>query len=474
MSAGPVDEWAASDLAALERAGLRRHLEPLDSPQGAVVTLGGRQYLNFSSNDYLGLAAEPALARAAAAALERHGTGAGASRLVVGDTAAHASLERALARFEGAEAALVFNSGFAANTGVLPALLGPGDVVFSDALNHASLVDGCRLSRAQTVIYPHCDAAALGELLRAHPGRRRLVVTDAVFSMDGDRAPVRALRALCDQHGAGLMVDEAHATGVLGATGAGLCELEGVRPDVLMGTLSKALGSFGAYVAGSAALREVLLNRARAFVFSTALPAALCAASEAALEHLRRTPALRERLGRNLQAFAAGLRGLGLAAEPSSAIFPVVLGAPARAVEAAQALRDARVLVKPIRPPTVPEGTSRLRFALSAAHTPQHLERALEALAGVLRPARRPLARSPSPTEDLLSLSREARDDGASTSSARTETAEPVQPEQSRGPLPHQPQRRGQPSSPASHAGERVRVGGLRRQPPPGSGTRDS
>jgi len=389
MRTSPVDAWAATELAALERAGLRRQLEPLDSPQGAVVTLGGRQYVNFSSNDYLGLANEPALARAAAAALERHGTGAGASRLVVGDTVAHASLERALARFEGTEAALLFNSGFAANTSVLPALLGPGDVVFSDALNHASLIDGCRLSRAQTVVYPHRDAAALDALLRAHPGRRRLLVTDAVFSMDGDRAPLKALRALCDEHGVALMVDEAHATGVLGATGAGLCELEGVQPDILMGTLSKALGSFGAYVAGSSVLREVLVNRARGLVFSTALPAALCAASEAALEHLRRTPALRERLWRNVRRFTAGLRELGLAAEPSSAIFPVVLGAPERAVHAAEALRDARVLVKPIRPPTVPEGTSRLRFALSAAHTPEHLERALESLADVLRPARR-------------------------------------------------------------------------------------
>ncbi len=390
----PVDAWAAEALETLEAQGLRRTLEPLESPQGAVVRVGGRELVNFSSNDYLGLANDGAVVAAAQAALARHGTGAGASRLIVGDSRAHRALERALAGFERTEAALVFSSGYAANLGVLSALAGPADVVFSDALNHASLIDGCRLARAQVVVYPHRDVAALEALVARHPGRRRLVVTDAVFSMDGDRAPLGALRALCDAQGLALMVDEAHATGVLGPTGAGLCELEGVRADVLMGTLSKALGGVGAYVAGSAAQRELLVNAARSFVFSTALPPAVCAAAETALAVVREDGARRERLWGNIRAFAAGLRALGLEAQEDSAVFAVVLGTPERALAAAAALREEGLLVKAIRPPTVPPGTSRLRFALSAAHTQAQVAHAVEALGRALRGEKRP---SPGP-----------------------------------------------------------------------------
>lgn len=379
--AGPVDSWARDDLAALEAKGLRRKLEPLESPQGARIRVGGREYLNFSSNDYLGLANDAAVRAAAREAVARHGVGAGASRLIVGDSTAHQALERALADFEGAEAALVFNSGYAANVGVLSALLSPGDVVFSDALNHASLIDGCRLAKAQVVVYPHGDVAALDALVARHSGRRRLVVTDALFSMDGDRAPLKALAALCRREGLGLMVDEAHATGVLGPRGAGLCEAEGVVPDVLMGTLSKALGCVGAYVAGSQALREVLVHKARSLVFSTALPPALCVAAEVALTRLRTDTSLRTQLWRNIAVFARGLRALGLPAHEASPIFSVVLGTPERAVAASLALRARGLLVKPIRPPTVPEGTSRLRIALSAAHEVADLDLLLGALA---------------------------------------------------------------------------------------------
>nr|WP_216669623.1 8-amino-7-oxononanoate synthase [Corallococcus exiguus] len=367
---------------ALSAKGLRRVLEPLDSPQGAEVRVGDGRLVNFSSNDYLGLAASPAVRAAAASALERYGVGTGASRLVVGDMVPHQRLEARLARFERAEAVRLFNSGYAANTGILPALVGPGDAVFSDALNHASLVDGCRLSRARVVVYPHSDVAALTRALAETPARRKLVVTDSVFSMDGDVAPLRELVTACEAHGAALMVDEAHATGVLGARGAGLCEALGVedRVDLRMGTLSKALGGLGAYVATSRAVADLLVSRARPFVYSTALPAALCAAAECAVDLVEHDPAPRERLWGHIHRFTDGLRALGLPAEPRSAIFPVILGEPSRALDAAKRLREAGLLVKAIRPPTVPDGTSRLRFCLSAAHTTGHIDLALEAL----------------------------------------------------------------------------------------------
>ncbi|NTX05097.1 8-amino-7-oxononanoate synthase [Myxococcus sp. CA040A] len=384
-SSAPASGWAREELASLQARGLRRYLEPLDSPQGPVVRVGGETLVNFSSNDYLGLAASASVRAAAIAAVERYGLGTGASRLVVGDTAVHHRLEARLAAFERAEAVLLFNSGYAANTGILPALVGPGDAVFSDALNHASLVDGCRLSRARVVVYPHADVEALTKALEETPARRKLVVTDTVFSMDGDVAPLREIVAACRAHGAALMVDEAHATGVLGARGAGLCEELGLEDqvDLRMGTLSKALGGQGAYVATSRAVADLLISRARPFIYSTALPAAMCAAAEAAVEAVEKDPELRERLWRNIRRFSDGLRSMGLRAEPRSAVFPVVLGGPERALEAARKLREAGVLVKAIRPPTVPEGTSRLRFCLSAAHTLGHVDLALESLRGV-------------------------------------------------------------------------------------------
>ncbi len=380
---GPARAWAEEELARLASRGLVRSLEPLQGAQGPRVRVGGRELLNFSSNDYLGLAAHPALREAAARALAQHGVGAGASRLVVGDSEAHHALEARLASFERAEAVRLFNSGYAANTGLIPALVGPEDAVFSDALNHASLVDGCRLSRARTVVYPHADVEALEAALRRTPARRRLIVTDAVFTMDGDLAPLAELVPLARAHGAALLVDEAHATGVLGPRGAGLCEALGLgdQVDLRMGTLSKSLGAFGAYVATSHAVAQLLLSRARPLVFSTSLPAALCAAAEAAVDLVEQDTALRARLWRHIRRFSEGLRALGLPAEPRSAVFPVVLGTPEAALAAAARLREAGLLVKAIRPPTVPEGTSRLRFCLSAAHEDEDLERALQALA---------------------------------------------------------------------------------------------
>ena len=380
---GLVDTWAAESLSALERAHLRRFLEPLETPQGPHVTLGGRSFVNFSSNDYLGLANDGEVIEAGREALSRHGLGAGASRLIVGDSLAHRSLENALARFLKTQAALLFNSGYAANLGVLSALFGPGDVIFSDALNHASLIDGCRLSRAQVVVYPHRDVEALEALVLAHPGRRRVVVTDTVFSMDGDRAPLRAIFELCARHGLALMVDEAHGTGVLGAGGRGLCELEGVEPDLHVGTLSKALGGFGAFVGCSAATRELLFNKARSLVFSTSLPPAICAAAECALSKLA-APELRASLQARIDQLSSGLQALGYEARPDSAVFSVVLGDPELALNASARLREKGLLVKAIRPPTVPVGTSRLRLSVSAAHSEADVGRLLETLTPTL------------------------------------------------------------------------------------------
>src|SRR5512139_602209 len=268
----PALDWLDGALADLEVHGLRRALEPLASPQGPVVEVGGRRLVNLCSNDYLGLAADPRLRRAAAEAAEAEGAGSGASRLVAGDLPIHGRLERALAAFEGTEAALLFNSGYHANAGVPAALVGRDDAVFSDVLNHASILDGCLLSRAELVRYRHCDVQELADLLARTRARRKLVVTDAIFSMDGDAAPLRELAELCERHGAMLYVDEAHAEGVLGPRGGGLAEALGVadRVDVHMGTLGKALGAAGAFVAGERRLVELLVTRARTFVFTTA------------------------------------------------------------------------------------------------------------------------------------------------------------------------------------------------------------
>jgi len=341
----------------------------------------GERLINFSSNDYLGLAADPRIAQALADGARAWGTGAGASRLVSGDFLPQHELEQELARFEGSEAAVLFGSGYAANCGILPALAGPEDLILSDALNHASIIDGCRLSRARVEVFPHLDVGVAERLLRT-PARRKLVVTDAVFSMDGDRAPLPELAALCASSGAVLVVDEAHATGVIGPHGAGLCAEQGVSADLRMGTLSKSFGVAGAYVASSRAVCELLVNRARPLIFSTALPPALACAAVAALRILAGSEGdeRRARLWSSVRRFAAGLQSVGIPARDDSPIFPVVLGSPERAVSVAAQLRASGILAKAIRPPTVPAGTSRVRFALSASHTQAHIDAALAAI----------------------------------------------------------------------------------------------
>jgi 8-amino-7-oxononanoate synthase len=385
--AHPTLDWIDAELAKLEQAGLRRSLEPLGSMQGPVVEVGGRRLVNLCSNDYLGLAGDERLRRAAAEAALAEGAGSGASRLVAGDLAIHGRLERALAAFHGTERALLFNSGDHANLGVPPALVGRDDALFSDVLNHASLVDGALLSRADHQRYRHGDVGELDTLLARSKARRKLVVTDAVFSMDGDAAPLRDIAEACGRHGAMLYVDEAHAVGVLGPTGAGLAEALGLkeRVDVSMGTLGKALGAFGAYVAGETRLTDLLVSRARTFVFTTALPPAACAAALAALALVRAEPERRARLGALVERLRAGLAARGFdVARVASPIFPVVLGTEARALAAAAALRERGFFVRAIRPPTVPRGTSRLRVALSAGHEPAQVDAFLGALDEVL------------------------------------------------------------------------------------------
>jgi 8-amino-7-oxononanoate synthase len=384
-----LDEELGDELERLTAAGQRRELRRWVGPHGPRIELGGRALASFSSNNYLGLAGDPALGAAATGAIAEAGLGAAASRLIAGNHAEHEALEVELAGFHRAEAALLFNSGFQANVGVIPALVGRGDLVLSDRLNHASLIDGCRLSRAAVEVYPHGDVAVLEHILAARrpAARRALVVTESVFSMDGDRAPLADIAAVCARNGAWLMVDEAHAVAALGPGGQGIAAEVGVVPDVLVGTLGKGFGTFGAYVAGSQVLRQVLIHRARSFVFTTALPPAVAAAGRAAValvagpEGERR----RARLAGHIEGFAGALRSAGLLAAGAgrSAIFPVILGSEHRAMEAAARLASDGFHVQGIRPPTVPPGTSRLRISLMATHSEDQVDALARAVLGL-------------------------------------------------------------------------------------------
>ena len=360
--------------------------------------------ISFCSNDYLGLASDPRLLSAAVAAGARDGFGASASRLVSGDLPAHRQLEAGLARFLGRQAALVFPTGYQANLGVLAALAGAEDLIVSDALNHASIIDGCRLSRAEVAVYPHADErAAADQLAGAGRFRRRILVTESLFSMDGDAAPLVALAEAAAAHDAILIVDEAHAFGVLGPAGRGLCAAAGVVPDVLVATLGKALGSAGGFVAGDRALRDVLVNRARTFIYTTALPPPVAAAADAALELVAGAEGDRRRhlLGEHRAWLDEQLASLGLGGRlgPKAAgdaptagpmrprpgpIVPILMGSDARALAASAALASRGIFVPAIRPPTVPAGTARLRLTLSAAHDRGDLTALVAGLAEVM------------------------------------------------------------------------------------------
>lgn len=380
----------ADELDGLRAAGLLRVLRESAGPVDRWVTVDGRRALLLCSNNYLGLANHPALADAAARAAREYGVGAGASRLISGSLPLHTELETRLAALKHAEAALLFPSGYHANIGAITALVGRGDAVFSDALNHASIIDGCRLSGATVHVYPHADTAALGRALAAADARRRLIVTDSVFSMDGDHAPLAEICTLAERHDALTMVDEAHATGVFGATGAGLVEALGLhdRVTVQMGTLGKALGCAGAFVAGRRDLVDVLVNRARSFIYTTALAPPIAGAALAALDLVAREPERRTRLLRTSADFRSRLAALGLEVAPGEGpIVPVIIGDSDAAMRWSQALLEAGVFVQAIRPPTVPRGTARLRATLMATFDDADLAHATNAFAAVRRVA---------------------------------------------------------------------------------------
>ncbi len=383
-------EQLSQELAVLESQALRRRLQVLEEVlPGGRVRLGGQVLLNLSSNDYLGLAQDPRLIKAAQAAAARWGTGAGASRLVVGHLALHEAVEAQLAAFKGTEAAVIFSTGYMANLGVISALVGPGDVVFGDKLNHASIYDGIKLSGAQLLRFPHRDLTRLEDLLQKSPGhRRRLIITDSVFSVDGDLAPLAELVALKERFGAALMIDEAHATGVLGPRGAGLAEALGLtdRVEIHMGTFSKALGSLGGYVAGDRRLIDYLHNRARSFIYSTALAPPVLGAIEAALSIVAWEPQRRAYLLEESAKFRRGLMSAGLDTLGSETqIVPVLVGDNARTLEFAALLRQQGLMAVALRPPTVPPGRARVRFSLSAAHAREDLRRALDTIISTAR-----------------------------------------------------------------------------------------
>jgi 8-amino-7-oxononanoate synthase len=377
-------------LAELRELGLYRRVRMVSGPQGPRVVLDGRPVLLLCSNNYLGLADHPRVREAAADAAMRWGVGAGASRLVSGTMTVHRRLEERLAAFEGTEAALLFGSGYLANVGVVSALAGAGSVVLSDELNHASIVDGCRLARADTFVYRHADVEHLAWGLRNAAGRSALVVTDSVFSMDGDVAPLAEIVELARRHRVRVVVDEAHGTGCLGPGGRGAVHEAGVEDevDVVIGTLGKALGSYGAYAACDHAMAQLLLNTARPFVYSTALPPPAVAGALAAVELLDREPQRVERLRANAAALRDGLRAEGFDVSGSTTqIVPIVVGDPEQAMRMCELALEDGVFAQAIRPPTVPEGTSRLRLAVMGAHTREELRDAARTLARAARRA---------------------------------------------------------------------------------------
>lgn len=369
-------------LAQLEQNHILRRIMVVDSSDGPRVKIKGRDMLLLCSNDYLGLANHPALRQAAIQEIQRYGFGSGASRLVSGTGPLHQALEDKIASFKGTEAALVFNSGYAANTGIIPAIAGSGDMILSDGLNHASIIDGCRLSKAEVRVYRHKDVGQVETLLKKGlNAKRRLIVTDGVFSMDGDIAPLRDLVSLSEKYDAILMVDDAHGTGVLGKSGRGTVEHFGLtgRVPVQMGTLGKAFGSFGAYAAGSKDLINILINHARSFIYSTALPPAVCAASITAIDIVEHDTERMDRLWKNRIQFVNGLKSIGISTGDSETpIIPIIIGDSGQALKVAEKLFEYGIYAPAIRPPTVPANAARIRTTVTAAHTDDDIDAALD------------------------------------------------------------------------------------------------
>jgi 8-amino-7-oxononanoate synthase len=393
-------DWLDEELNAIEQKNLRRRLAPLRPLSPVEAVIAGRRVVLFSTNDYLGLSSHPRVIARTIELTEQWGIGPRSAALLGGYTELHEQLENELARFKGTEAALLFPTGYMTNLGILQSLGGGEAEIFSDALNHASIIDGCRLSRSKVHVYRHADADHLESLVRSSRARRKLIVSDALFSMDGDAAPLRRLVEIKEKYGCLLIIDEAHSTFVFGETGKGLAERFGVsdRIDVQMGTLSKAFGSLGGFVATSEKLRDYFVNRARSFIFTTALPIPAVAAALAALETFQAEPDIRARLWENVKHFHEAMRIIfhhgdtedtenspgspWLRGEKGpSPIFPIIVGEAAAALKLSEQLLDRGFHVPAIRPPTVAEGTARLRISLSACHGPEQLAGLVEALA---------------------------------------------------------------------------------------------
>jgi 8-amino-7-oxononanoate synthase len=375
--------WIEEELKLIRDKKLFRVLTELQSGQSPEIVIEGKRYILLASNNYLGLTTDPKVKEAAQKALEKYGTGSGGSRLVSGSTDLHRELEERIAAFKKTEAAILFSSGYLANVGTISALVGPGDIIYSDELNHASIIDGCRLSHAEIKIYKHCDVKHLNSLLIQNRSRnKKLILTDTIFSMDGDLAPLPELIEISEKYGCMLMIDEAHATGVLGKRGSGATEYFGVEDwvPIVMGTLSKAVGSLGGYVAGSKKLIDFLRNRARTYIFDTSLPASSLAASLSAIDIIEFEPERREYLWHLIKKLKLELENLGLEVLSShSAVIPVLIGEAQPTLDFARSLRENGVFTPAVRPPSVPPGKCRIRATLMATHKEEHIELALRA-----------------------------------------------------------------------------------------------
>ena len=375
------------DLNKLDRTHLRRRLKTVDSPAETVITLEGTRVIQFASNNYLGLATHPKVKEAAIGTLQKFGVGSGASRLITGTQSAHEALEQALSQFKGTEASLTFGTGYGANIGIIPTLAGSEDLILADRLCHASIIDGCRVSQATLRVFHHNDPEHLKQLLKKRSGKgKTLIVTEGVFSMDGDLAPLPELVNLAKEFQATLLVDDAHGTGVMGQNGRGTAEHFGIAPSDLiqMGTLSKAIGTIGGYVAGPQSLIEYLMNTGRSFIYTTAPPPSMATAAQAAINIVQTDPERRKRLWQNRDQLHQGLKTMGLQlTETQSPILPIILHASQLAVDISSKLFERGIYVPAIRPPTVPKGTSRLRMTISSEHTSAQISKALEALESV-------------------------------------------------------------------------------------------
>lgn len=376
-------EFILDELHTLKDMALLREYRTIESAQDPYIQINGKSYLSFCSNNYLGLANHQKVKQAAIEAIHQYGWGAGASRLVSGNMTLHQELEKKIAEFKGTEAALLFPTGYMANLGALCALVSKGDIVIGDKLNHASIIDGCRQSGATFRVYPHNDVRQLESLLqRSSPYRRRLVVTDSVFSMDGDTAPLPEIVNIATKYDAIIMVDDAHATGVFGKQGKGMIEhygLEG-KIDIIMGSFSKAIGSIGGFIAGNKHLINFLKNKARPFIYTTALPPAVCAASLAGLALIQEDVSIIDKLWKNIRYLKSQLSKFTDAVAVESPIVPLIVGSPEDAVSLSMKLYENGILIPAIRPPTVPPGTSRLRISLMATHTEDDIDKLINTL----------------------------------------------------------------------------------------------